>query len=405
MSSHPVAGGVSVFDARPFFEKALLFGIKNGLLDQAKLDAISLEAPKGIVQIARYFGSEFLRPNLELARERLVNLVSLHLEAASAGDLRGAAQLLREHSLLSRSKAGAEMLKALIVMPQSSHFGMNERGGFADRHLPQLARWSLASYAQYQVELTTRTRVAQVVDAALWLAAQLGLDADALQDAEPDAEAVIRTALLVTATQRQELPDWVTFEKVLLNLRKRDAAAVAASLAVPPGLPPELAPVIEQVRLSVLPDLPRLMDARVPLRQLLDQTPAFMGRYFWIEDALGEVNAHDQKRAAAWEKLMQGHQDDSSLLTVLVCVAAGAAPKVLLSDKAAASLIRKVRKTGWLPQAPLDFISTHAPQEQQDDYLRLWQEFSTEAQPILQSDRDNKLREALALLRRECNVA
>ena len=55
---------VSLFDARPFFEKALAYGIQHGIIAPAKLEAINAEAPKGMVQIARYFGSEFLRPEL-----------------------------------------------------------------------------------------------------------------------------------------------------------------------------------------------------------------------------------------------------------------------------------------------------------------------------------------------------
>ena len=39
------------------------------------------------MQIARYFGNEFLRPDLEKAKERIVNLVSLSLESSSGGDL------------------------------------------------------------------------------------------------------------------------------------------------------------------------------------------------------------------------------------------------------------------------------------------------------------------------------
>ena len=48
-------------------------------------------------------------------------------------DLRRAAESLRDNTLLSRSKAGADMLKALLVMPQSSHFGMNESTVFTDQ--------------------------------------------------------------------------------------------------------------------------------------------------------------------------------------------------------------------------------------------------------------------------------
>jgi len=166
-----------LFDASPFFEKALIHGVQHGLIDQAKLAAIAEDAPKGMVQIARYFGSEYLRPELEKARDRLVNLVSLHLQDASQGDLHTATTLLRDHSLLSRSKAGSDLLKALIVMPQNTHFGMNERGGFSDRHIPQLARWSLASFADYQAEFLARQHAVQVVEAALWFADQLGLSA------------------------------------------------------------------------------------------------------------------------------------------------------------------------------------------------------------------------------------
>ncbi len=378
--------------------------MQHGIIDQQKIDAIAAEAPKGMVQIARYFGSEFLRPELEKARDRIVNLVSLHLQDASAGDVHLAATLLRDHSLLSRSKAGSDMLKALIVMPQNTHFGMNERGGFSDRHIAQLARWSLASYADYKAELEVRQRVARVVDAALWLADRLGIATDELQDAEPDAEAVIRSALLVMAAKCQELPDWVAFEKIIVTLRKKKETAVATALALPNDLPDDYRAVVESVRQSVLADLPRLLDARLAVRKLFDQTPAFMGRYFWMEDALSEVGHHDRLRSAAWDKLTQGHGDDGTLLTLFLCVAAGGSPKTLLSEKSAASLIRKIRKTGLQPKLVNDYIAAHAPEQHQEDYARLWEDFVAEAQATLLSDRDTQLGDALALLRRECNV-
>jgi len=406
MPTLPTAAGsaLSHFDARPFFEKALQYGVQHGIIGQAKLDAMAQEAPKGMVQIARYFGSEYLRPELETARERIVNMVSLSLEDSSGGDLREAACLLRDHSFLSRSKAGSDLLKALIVMPQNTHFGMNERGDFADRHLPQLARWSLASFSEYRAELTTRQRVALVVDAALWLADQLGVGADELQDAEPDAEAVIRTALLVMAGRGKALPDWVAFEKMILTLRKKGPSDLAAMIVQPKGLPDDFQAAVDTVRLSVLADLPKLLDTRLPVRKLFDQTPAFIGRYFWFEDALSEVGEHDRVRSASWEKLVQGHGDDSTLLTLFVCVAAAIAPKPLLSVKSATSLIRKIRKSGLHANLAIAFIELHAPEQHQADCNRLWQDFIVEAQQTLLSDRDGRLTEALALLRRECNV-
>ena len=403
MTSSAPVHVVSLFDGRPFFEKALIYGQQHGLIDAAKREAMAQEAPKGMVQIARYFGSEYLRPELEKARDRIVNLISLHLQDASGGNLHLAAELLRDISLLSRSKAGSDLLKALIVMPQNTHFGMNERGGFSDRHIPQLARWSLASYAEYQAEYAARQHAVQVVEAALWLADQYGLSADELQDAEPDAEAVIRTALLLGMTRRKEMPDWVSFEKLIAALRLKQPAADL--LKCPKDLPEEYLPVVESVRQSMLADWPKLLDVRLAPRKLFDHTPAFMGRYFWLEDALSEVNQHDHNRSAAWNKLTQGHSDDGTVLTLCLCVAAGSAPKTLLSEKSAATLVRKIRKHGFTPGLAVDYLQAHAPEPHLDDFVALWNDFVIESQSTLLSDHDHKLSDALALLRRECNVS
>ena len=406
---------VSLFDARPFFEKALAYGVQHSIISQDRIEAMGQEAPKGMVQIARYFGSEFLRPELEQARTRLVNLVSLHLEHSSGGDLRLAAHALCEHSLLSRSKGGADLLKALIVMPQNSHFGMNEGGGFTDEHIPQLAKWSLRALADYQAELAQRSAVALVLDAATWLAQRLGVEAEDLQDAGKDAEAVIRTALLLAALKRTEMPDWARFENLIVDLRKKHSAgqtsvgrptasAKTLAIALPKNLPEAFVPVVAAVRASVLADLPKILDPGLAVRKLFDQTPSFIGRYFWIEDSLSEVDHFDRNVSAAWHKATAGHEDEGALLTLFLCVAAGASPKTLLTEKSAAALLRKIRKTGLQPALASGFIAEHAPQQHQHAYQALWASFLEEALPILTSDHDYTLAEALALLRRECQV-
>lgn len=393
---------VSLFDARPFFEKALVYGVHNRIIGQDKLDAICTDAPKGMVQIARYFGSEYLRPELEKARDRIINLVSLSLEHMSGGDLRQAAELLRDNSFMSRSKAGSDMLKALIAMPQSSHFGMNEQAGFRDEHIPLLAKWSLRSLPDYQAELAQRAKVAHLVDAAIWLADGLGLDENELEDAGKDAEAVIRTALLVLAAKRTDMPDWVAFEKMVATWRKK--ALTALPLVLPKDLPAELRPAVELVRQSVLADVPKILDASLPLRKLFDKTPAFMGRYFWLEDGLSEVEDFDRAASKVWTKVTGGHTDDSSLLTLFLCVAAGSAPKTLLTEKTAATLIRKLRKSGLQAELAVQYVQANAPAQHQDDYSTLWAAFCEEASPTLLSGFDYALHDALALLRRECNV-
>ena len=406
---------VSLFDARPFFEKALAYGVQHSIISNDRIEAMGQEAPKGMVQIARYFGSEFLRPELEQARTRLVNLVSLHLEHSSGGDLRLAAQALCEHSLLSRSKGGADLLKALIVMPQNSHFGMNEGGGFTDEHIPQLAKWSLRALADYRAEWAQRSAVALVLDAATWLAQRLGVEAEDLQDAGKDAEAVIRTALLLAALKRTEMPDWARFENLIVDLRKKHSAgqtsvgrptasAKTLAIALPKNLPEPFVPVVVAVRASVLADLPKILDPGLPVRKLFDQTPAFIGRYFWTEDSLSEVDHFDRNVSAAWHKATAGHEDEGALLTLFLCVAAVASPKTLLTEKSAAALLRKIRKTGLQPALASDFIAEHAPQQHQHAYQALWASFLEEALPVLTSDHDYTLAEALALLRRECQV-
>ena len=398
---------IALFDGRPFFEKALLYGLQHGLISQAKLETIRADAPKGMVQIARYFGTEFLRPELERARDRMVNLVSLYLEQTCEGDLQKAAESLRDHSFLSRSKGGSDMLKALIAMPQNSHFGMHERGGFTDDQIPLLAKWSLRPLLDYQAELALRQQVAQVVDAAVWFADRLGLDDTDLEEAGKDAEAVIRTALLAHATRRDEMPHWVDFEKMVLALRKKQGTPdkpKRITIKPPDDLPDHFAEVVERICQSVQTDLLKILDVTLVPRKLFNQTPAFMGRYFWLEDALAEVDHFERNVSAAWTKATGGHSDDSSLLTLFLCVVTGAAPKTLLTEKSATALIRKLRKSGANAAAAEKYILDFAPEAYQDDYIHLWQAFWEDAATVLLSDMDYQLNDALALLRRECNV-
>ncbi|SEQ34637.1 hypothetical protein [Giesbergeria anulus] len=420
----PTASALSLHDARPFFEKALAYGVQHGLLSAAKLDAICTEAPKGMVQIARYFGNENLRPDLEQARLRIVNLVSLYLLESCGGELHLAAQSLRDHSLLSRSKGGSEMLKNLIAMPQNTHFAMHDREGFTEAQIPQLAKWSLQSHAQYQAELAVRQPIGQLIDAALWLAARFDLQADDLEEAGTDAEAVIRTGLLLhtLAPKAQQWPDTVAFEALIATLRKKTGPI---TLPLPAQFPAELREVVERVRASVLADLPRLRDPSQNLRILL-RSPAFNGHYFWLEDPLAEIehyhhslddeaHGHHQEvppssGSKTWQRVTQGQQDEHALLTLFLYLSVGApkryvpADKTLLTEKAAVALLRSIHQRGLHPEQALDFIRSHAPVLHQGTYCALWQSFVEESRRTLCGDHHGQRQEALALLRRECHI-
>ena len=353
------SSALQLHDARPFFEKALAHGVQRGIIGAERLAAIHADAPKGMVQIARYFGSEFLRPELEKALQRMVNLISLHLLETSGGDLDQAAMALRDHSLLSRSKGGSDMLRRLIALPESSNFGLAAHG---------------------------------------------------------DAEAVIRMGL---AAQALGLPDdeWPTapaFEKRVTALRKKQPAA-PAPLRLPPGLPDDLRDAVQAECAAVLADLPRLLDPAVPLRKLLHPLGSFRARYFLLDDPLAEVDDYlhaqdaleEEPRPASttWTRAVQGNVDEHALLTLFLCLAAGVPKKTLLTEKAAASLVRKIRKTGLHPELATAFIDSHAPGAHRQDYIALWNGFVQDARKTLLSDMDYQMSDALALLRRECSVA
>lgn len=417
MSSAPAANALQLHDARPFFEKALAHGVAHGIIDAARLAAMNTDAPKGMVQIARYFGSEFLRPELEKARDRMVNLVSLYLLDTTGGDLHEAAVSLRDNSFLSRSKGGSDMLKRLIAMPESSNFGM---GGYADAETPLLAVWSLRSHADYRAELARRSQIAAAIGAARWLAEQYDLDDDALEESGADAEAVIRTGLLMQALAPKvgDWPNAVVFEKIATAHRKKQTAAGAVKVSLPPGLPADLEDAVQAQCATVRADLPKLLDAATPLRNLLRPTSAFRARYFLLDDPLAEVDDYHrsladldgegaddpQPASKTWTKTVQGNEDEPSLLTLFLCLATGTPKKTVLTEKTAASLVRKLRKSGWQPELAADFIRANAPGVRQADYVQLWNSFVQESQATLLSDMDYQMHDALALLRRECNV-
>ena len=168
---------------------------------------------------------------------------------------------------------------------------------------------------------------------------------------------------------------------------------------------------------AVLADLPKLLQSTAPLRTLLRPMGAFRARYFLLDDPLAEVDSFHrsldaleeddeppQPASKTWTKATAGNEDEHSLLTLFLCLAAGAPKKTLLTEKTAASLVRKIRKSGLQPELAADFIRSHAAAAFRQDYLALWSGFVQDAQATLTSDRDYQMHDALALLRRECHV-
>ncbi len=399
------AHAVSLFDHSQYFEKALRHGIQTGIITPARLEAMHQEAAKGMVQIARYFGTEFLRPDLELARTRIVNMVSLFLEETHDGDINQAAISLRDHTLLSRSKGGSDMLRALITMPDHTHLSMQESGTFTDDHIPLLAKWSLRSLADYRAALAERTVIEERMEAGYWFAQKLGVARRELKDAQTDADALIRTGLLMHAAARQHMPNWPQFESAVELLRKQHAAGKTVRLSIPAGLPAEHRATVEALgRTMALEDLPKILDSSVKVRKLFQQAVGFMGRYYWTDEDIEDISNFDRAVSDQWVKLTQRHTDDSSLITLFLCITAGVTRKTILTESAAGTLVRRLRKNGFDAEPARAFIHDYAPHENHDDYQRLWTAFIEEAQRDLMDERDTKLTEAMSTLMRHANI-
>ncbi|WP_230414025.1 hypothetical protein [Collimonas silvisoli] len=391
---------IDVIDKRPFFEKALGFGLKNGILDQEKCRAMIADAAKGTVQVAAFFGTSHLHTDLENARQRIVNLISLYLEHTYNGDLQKAAESLRDNTFLSHSRGGNEMLKALHALPDSTVFGDTKGQGlkeFQDERT--LAKpFSLSAYRK---ERKAREETATVIAAALWFADDMGLERAVLDFA--GAETVIRTALLVRLGGADEFPNRLGFAKLIATVRSDSAGN--GKLKFPKQLlddvPPEYRDVAGKVRREIekhdaLADPAEALDSLLNLVEL---------RYFVQEGGLEDVDGFDALVSKEWHEVTKGKEDPYSRLTVFMCIATGAKPKTTVSDTEARAMIRQVRQHGFDSTAVAAFIRNSAPFEIKDNLLSLWEdEFLPDAQEYLVDDDDLKYARAMKFLKENCNI-
>lgn len=396
----PSSQQVTRYDDRPFFEKALVYGVRKGIVDEERIRSIVDDGPKGMLQIAEFFGTQYLRPNVEAARVRIVNLVSLRLEDGSGGDLEQAARLLRDGSFLSLSRGGSEMLKRLWAMPEDASYGLLVRQSQKEF----LADWSMRSLAEYRREFAQRQDHQLAISAALWFAERLGTPAPGLSTVA--VESIIRTAILVylSGTTPAATPNAAGLIAIVQAIRRKGIPAKGRKRLkeVFRDLPADYRALAErELKRVQTEDLPRMVDASEPINRLIqDLEPLYFLRDFGPEDA----SLFDAAVSEDWQKITGGKTDDSSLLTIFVCLAADVPAKPALSRAAARALIRKARSDGFKHPPVLAFIRACAPYEMQDDLEALWQDFFPEAEAFLLDAADTTLNDALVFLKENCIV-
>ena len=398
---------VAEFEDRSFFALALRHGVQQGTIDHDKLAAIEVEAPKGIVQIATAFGSPYLRAEIELARDRIVNLASLYLSETAGNDLTSAAKLIRDNTFLSLSRGGSSLLKGLFALPEYPILGSHEHGRVEDF----LEFWSRKkSSLDYRNAKKQRELNQREIKLALKLARQLSLPTITFQDQHCEADALIRTAVLMSMQKlgkkdevQLQCMNHIEFAGILNAMRKKGYLKSAnLGLTLKLTLTDEEQQLVELLQQDMLKhDLPSIIDKQLPLDQLIN---ALKTRYFIRGHDIEDSVSYEALVSKEWSRHTKGKSDTDSILTLLLCIAAQVPVKVSLTEAAAKTLIKKIRKQGLQTALAIEFVQQHAPHEKQAGLLEDWTDFFEQAQLYLLDDWDNSLIRATNFLRENCNI-
>lgn len=364
---------VAVVDGRSFFERALDYGVEQGVLTDAHVDRIRQDGPKGIVQIANHFGTAYLQASLETAAARMVNLVSLYLEDQSDTNLQVAAALLRENSFLSHSRGGSDMLKRLNALPRDSQLAKRQANAAEEKSFVDERSYALPfSLSEYRKELAQRLEMQRTTDFARWLAVQLQAKADDYADHQ--AEEVINAAMLVCYVGQEPLalPTRSGFVKLVEQLRKPAFKPKAAPLdRLPPTAPDEFRRLAAASMQAFIKDqLPKLKSSA---NKPVDFIHGDLAGLFFVRESLEEeVGEFDQMVAKEWVRITKGRTDPATIATIFLFIATGQPPKPTALLKEARSIVSRFRINGFDSDAVCRFIDEHAPTEQQNELRSMW---------------------------------
>lgn len=365
---------VAIVDDRPFFEKAVRYGLEHSLLGRDNLQKIEADAPKGIVQIADHFGTAYLRTDLETAVARMTNLISLYLEESTNGDLRAAALSLRDNTLLSHSRGGSEMLKRLHAMPGDTSLHARQTDPAAQKLFVNERSFAFPlSLTAYRAQVSQCQANQMRIDFARWLARRLNTPADEYENFS--AEEVIRSALLVlyVGPTTLEMPSKTQFVKLVETLRKKSFKHKASNVDAFLREAPEAFATLTRQSLQEFIDsaLPRLKSADKSVDEILHGEA--QGAFFVREVPEEDVVAYDKLVAREWVRITKGDADDPAVLaTIFLNVATGQPPKAAALLKEAKAIIQAFRSDGFDSNAVLAFIDAYAPFEQREDLKAMW---------------------------------
>ncbi|PKO57074.1 MAG: hypothetical protein CVU28_00565 [Betaproteobacteria bacterium HGW-Betaproteobacteria-21] len=369
---------LATVDARPYFERVLSRALSDRLIDGARLAALKSEGAKAIVQLATYFGTPNLRPELEAARTRLVTLVSLALEAESGGNVDAAIALLRQKSLLALSKSGADRLRVVLKLPSDGALelavvssGEDEKSG--------LSRWTFdepITYARYLAEKRRRETNQAMHELSYWLAAKFGLPRKELEELQVPCESIMNSVLLVLFVEKEPKGFFSAdrFMQLHESARKRRKHDFALLDTWREALAPALRTVLDRACEHFLTDVLRIIKSH-SAADICREQERFSGLFYFDTSNVEDLTHHDKARAKEWQRITGGKGDHTDVqCTVLLMVATGLDPTPVLRKQDATLIWQNTRATGFNEQAVSGFIDTLVPFEYQSDIRRLWAE-------------------------------
>ena len=406
VSAPAAAQALASYDARPFFARALDYGLKNGHIDTDKLETLRTEGAKGLVQIAEYFGTSHLRTDLDEALKRMVYLASLYLEHLSDGRLARAARSLQENSFLSHSRGGSQMLKALFAMPTDSTIPEPSEPDDVREFLRVRTLADQWSVADYRARLAERQAFVQEIEAAIWFADVMELTREALFG--ESAESVLDACLFTRLAGRYEggllsADELKAFLKSLRRAKKKRAPGDASLKALLEDVPEVHREVASRhLKRIVSKDLTRISDTKISFNELVRE---YHDRFHHFSLS-SEVSDYDAMVTDEWRKVTKGMTDSDSMNTVFLCLAAGKPPKSALTSAEAKAAIRAIRADGAAVATVPEFIRRSAPHQMIDGLISLWEdEFYPEIiEQVILEDPDDALEPIVRILAEHCHI-
>lgn len=400
---------LATIDARPFFERAIAYGVGQQILTPLHLDKLSDDGPKGIVQIANHFGTAYLHASLETAAARMVHLISLYLEDKSNANLQLAAVSLRDNTLLSHSRGGSEMLKRLNALPQDTQ--LIERKANPEEEKAFIDEKTFAApmaLAEYRKELADRQALQRQIDFARWVAGQLKARSE--DYAGHSAEQIIHSAMLVwyIGNEACVFPTKTDFVKLINQLRKPSFKPQSGNFEkVLKAAPEDFRRMAEQQMQGFVRD--KLPDLRSKDFKPAEFIHGDRGGMYFIRESLEEdVGEYDKLVAEKWVKLSKGKSDPATIFTLFLFIATGHKPKASMLQKEGKAIIQVFREQGFQSEQVCEFIHEFAPYEQRSELTQMWlEDLKPEAEiHLADPERDDTYMErALRYLQQSCAVS